>query len=307
MASASASKLRDDAQAPARLDRARGARHRPLSRTEIVELLRPKQRAIIRTGGRVVTVGAAIRGDTIRASSSAVRATQVIVVASAEEATSRVFAVWLVVGLLAAGGLGVAVALALVQGRRLVRPLEDLTSAAKRLGTGVSQSGSSGRPAACLARGQSEQARQVDVTAIVREHSRGWRRLFASRRSVLRVEVEPDLHACVSAAAVGQALDVLLENALEHGEGQALIQAQARDDAVLVEVSDAGAGVPAGLEERVFERHVSLHGGTGLGLAVARALIEREGGRLRLASARPAVFELWLPCTASDGDGEPSA
>jgi signal transduction histidine kinase len=70
-------------------------------------------------------------------------------------------------------------------------------------------------------------------------------------------------------------------------------------DAVVIRVSDSGDGIPPGHEEHVFQRHVSLHGGTGLGLPVARALIEREGGRLRLANARPVVFELCLPSAIS--------
>jgi signal transduction histidine kinase len=67
------------------------------------------------------------------------------------------------------------------------------------------------------------------------------------------------------------------------------------DEGVSISVSDDGGGVPPGEEERIFDRHVSLHGGTGIGLAVARALVERDGGRLRLATARPPRFEILLP------------
>jgi signal transduction histidine kinase len=62
----------------------------------------------------------------------------------------------------------------------------------------------------------------------------------------------------------------------------------------VVEVSDEGAGVPAELAGHVFERAVSGGSSTGLGLAVARALAEADGGRLELVQQRPAVFALFL-------------
>ena len=44
----------------------------------------------------------------------------------------------------------------------------------------------------------------------------------------------------------------------------------------------------------VFERGFSGSGSTGVGLALARALAEADGGRLELSSRRPAVFSLFL-------------
>ena len=112
-----------------------------------------------------------------------------------------------------------------------------------------------------------------------------------------RLEGRPagPLIATATPAGLGQALDVLLENALRHGIQGAVVQATAGEDEVSVSVSDDGPGVPPGEEERIFDRNVSLHGGTGIGLAVARALVERDGGRLRLARARPPRFEILLP------------
>jgi signal transduction histidine kinase len=45
----------------------------------------------------------------------------------------------------------------------------------------------------------------------------------------------------------------------------------------------------------VFDRGVSGADGTGLGLALARALVEADSGRLELRSAHPAVFAVFLP------------
>jgi signal transduction histidine kinase len=79
--------------------------------------------------------------------------------------------------------------------------------------------------------------------------------------------------------AFEQALDVLLENALRHGMGSTRISVRLRERHVSVRVADEG-------EHRE---------GTGLGLDLARGLVEADGGRLRLADARPTTFEILLP------------
>jgi signal transduction histidine kinase len=64
----------------------------------------------------------------------------------------------------------------------------------------------------------------------------------------------------------------------------------------VVEVRDEGSGVPPELVPRIFERSVSgAPGGTGLGLALARALAATDGGQVVLVRPRPAVFALFLP------------
>ena len=71
-----------------------------------------------------------------------------------------------------------------------------------------------------------------------------------------------------------------------------------------IEVSDRGPGVPAHLAERIFEPFFTTRagsGGTGLGLWLARGIIEEEGGTLALTS-RPgggAVFRVSLPAAAN--------
>jgi signal transduction histidine kinase len=119
--------------------------------------------------------------------------------------------------------------------------------------------------------------------------------VFARAGGDLSCRVEPGLRVRATPGAIGQAVDVLLENALQHGGGRARLEAIARNGAVVVAVSDEGAGVPVDAREEIFERHVSLGGGSGLGLAVARALVETDGGTLRLATPQPARFEITLP------------
>ncbi|MFB6714100.1 sensor histidine kinase [Streptomyces sp. NPDC056358] len=96
----------------------------------------------------------------------------------------------------------------------------------------------------------------------------------------------------------------LLDNAERHAERAVSISARVERGGVVVAVTDDGAGVPPDERERIFERFVRLddartrdEGGAGLGLAIARDVASRHGGRLTVEGAREggARFELWLP------------
>jgi GAF domain-containing protein len=74
---------------------------------------------------------------------------------------------------------------------------------------------------------------------------------------------------------------------------------KARDQIKII-ISDTGPGAPEGLGERIFEPFVS-HGkrqGAGLGLAIARRIIEEHGGTIRLERVKGwgATFVITLPC-----------
>jgi len=137
---------------------------------------------------------------------------------------------------------------------------------------------------------------QVDVSALLAARVQGWRHL-ASRSGRIVRHTSPD-EACLvlgSAAALEQAFQSLFANALQHGAGTIDVTTLQADGHVEVTVSDEGQGVPAGSEARVFERHVSLSGGSGVGLALARSLVEADGGRLDLIRHSPPVFRILLP------------
>ncbi len=97
-----------------------------------------------------------------------------------------------------------------------------------------------------------------------------------------------------SPSAVGQAIDVLLTNALVHGGGAIRVDVTAEDGALCVTVADQGAGIAEEARARLFARNPDEQG-HGIGLALARTLIETEGGRLDLVQPRPPVFEFILP------------
>jgi two-component system, OmpR family, sensor histidine kinase BaeS len=108
---------------------------------------------------------------------------------------------------------------------------------------------------------------------------------------------------------LGQVLGNLLDNALRHtpAGGAVTVSARRRQDAGVVElvVADSGDGIPAEDLPHVFERFYRVdtardraHGGSGIGLAIAKALVQAHGGNIGAASDGPgrgSRFTITLP------------
>jgi signal transduction histidine kinase len=111
--------------------------------------------------------------------------------------------------------------------------------------------------------------------------------------------------------AVKQVLLILLDNAARHTQrGTAVeISTEALDGKVAIHVADSGPGIAPSVRPHIFERfyrgEVSRSGqGAGLGLAIAKELVELQGGTIT-ATSQPghgATFTVTLPAVA-EGEG----
>ncbi len=98
----------------------------------------------------------------------------------------------------------------------------------------------------------------------------------------------------------------LLDNAVKYTPAgtDITISAQSTAEDVIVTVADRGPGIPAGEEERIFEKFHRVasegsQGGAGLGLTICRSIVEAHGGRIWAdnASGGGAAFHFILPLT----------
>lgn len=165
-------------------------------------------------------------------------------------------------------------AAALSQAERLVAVVEQLLARARHDRTGAAEA--------------------VPIDEIIAQQVEEWRPIFRRDGRNVRMTGERGLVGIVTPAGLSQILATLLDNSLIHGAGLVTINTKLSASSVVVEVGDEGAGVPADLERKVFERSVTSGKGTGLGLYLARSLAVVDGGRLELLQARPAVFAVFL-------------
>jgi signal transduction histidine kinase len=104
-----------------------------------------------------------------------------------------------------------------------------------------------------------------------------------------------------------QVLTNLVENAAKYASPIGMtVVGSVLDDAVAVEVTDAGEGIPAAdlpkVFKKFFRRDMGKPTGTGLGLWISRGLVEAHGGRLTATSKEGdgSVFRFTLPLVDLD-------
>jgi signal transduction histidine kinase len=139
--------------------------------------------------------------------------------------------------------------------------------------------------------------------------------LTRAKDVTLHAELTDGLVASVDRAALHQILLNLLDNAVKYGPaGQTItVRARAAADRLLIEVIDEGAGIPAEERDRIWEPYHRLErdaksvAGSGIGLAVARELVELHGGRAWVEDARPrgARFIVALPLAGTMATSSP--
>jgi two-component system, NtrC family, sensor histidine kinase HydH len=100
---------------------------------------------------------------------------------------------------------------------------------------------------------------------------------------------------------IKQALLNLMINALhamnERG-GELILSLTASPGEAIVQVTDTGVGIPAEVADKIFKAYYSTKaGGTGLGLAMTRRIVEEHGGKISVESepGKGSVFSIRLP------------
>jgi PAS domain S-box-containing protein len=156
-----------------------------------------------------------------------------------------------------------------------------------------------------LALSQSE----FDAATIVRECAEGCAPAAAARGIRLEYTAEPGLLLTGDPGRIGQVIDNLVSNALKFTPSGGRVELIAREHGagVRIEVADTGMGIPPEEQDRLFDRFFRTARvqseaivGAGLGLSIAKAIVEAHNGHIffRSVVGEGTTFTVFLPTTA---------
>ncbi|HVN54179.1 MAG TPA: ATP-binding protein [Anaerolineaceae bacterium] len=149
--------------------------------------------------------------------------------------------------------------------------------------------------------------RKISIDRLIQEIVLSFKDLAERKKISLRTDVSrANLSIEGDAEKIGMALSNLVKNALTFTNegGHVLVSAEQLPGYVKVMVTDDGIGIPAKDIQSIFERFYQVeqhltrrHGGMGLGLSIARDLIEAHGGRIWVESVegKGSRFSFILP------------
>jgi len=148
------------------------------------------------------------------------------------------------------------------------------------------------------------ESQDAPISALVQACLRGLEPQAQAKGVTLEARLDGDPVARCAPDKVERVLLNLLTNALRHtpSDGSIAVFVEPLEEEVRVSVEDTGEGIPAEALQRAFERfwradRARSRGGAGLGLAIARGLVEAQGGRI-WAESRPgggAIVRFTLP------------
>jgi len=183
---------------------------------------------------------------------------------------------------------------ALDETRRLRRLIDDLLVLAR--------AGEQGMP---------ERREEVDLDEIV---------LREARDSRAESPVPIDLHKVSGGRVMGDADQLtrvvrnLIDNACRHAAGRIWVEVSGSSDTVVLAVEDDGPGIPVAERERIFERFARLDedrnqdsGGAGLGLAIAKQIVDSHGGSIAALDGASGGARLEIRLPAAGGDAPAGA
>lgn len=156
-------------------------------------------------------------------------------------------------------------------------------------------------------------ARRVYLARFFHDLVRQIEREIAGLPIRLSTHVDAKASARFDEARIARAVHNLVRNAIEAmgaTGGQLTLRATTSRDAMVIEVSDTGPGIPEAISGRLFQSFVTANkpGGTGLGLAIVKKIVDEHGGTVNVdSSPTGATFRITLPQSPDKPPAELSA
>ena len=166
-----------------------------------------------------------------------------------------------------------------------------------------------------VSRGKIELRRApVELAAVLRNALETSQPLMTQRGHAFSVDVPPEpIMVDADVTRLSQVFWNLLNNAAKYTEqgGRVELAVRAREGSVEVAIRDNGIGIPPDMQSRVFDIFTQVdraleksQGGLGIGLSIAKRLVEMHGGSIRVRSdghGKGSEFTVTLPATLGSG------
>ncbi len=146
---------------------------------------------------------------------------------------------------------------------------------------------------------------KINLTMMLEQLGHEFKPMLAGKNLKCEFDVQPDMMLSCDANKLQRVFDNLLRNAVSYCYENTTIQVKARltEDHVLIQVINEGDMIPGERLERIFEQFYRLDvsrssstGGAGLGLAIAREIVELHHGQITARSENGITsFEVTLP------------
>jgi len=150
--------------------------------------------------------------------------------------------------------------------------------------------------------------RAVDAASLVRDATRAFETAAATKGVDLRLEIQPSLGDVIAdPERIALAFANLIGNAIKYtpSGGRVTVSAQSHEHAVRFAVRDTGPGVPPEHRQAIFERFFRMPGatepGAGLGLYIAKEIVDAHGGHIGVDGQTGQGSTFWLDLPAAPG------
>jgi signal transduction histidine kinase len=144
----------------------------------------------------------------------------------------------------------------------------------------------------------------IGVDEVIEEALEQFRPRLTALEFTLTVDIEADLPPVrVDRTAISRALENVIDNAIKYSGSHPTLAIRARSQrsGISISIMDTGVGIPAEELDKVFDKFYRARGakasGSGLGLTIARRIVEAHGGRIGISSVvgQQTVVEVVLP------------
>lgn len=150
----------------------------------------------------------------------------------------------------------------------------------------------------------------VDLTRMLEQVASEFRPIFAESGLSCSLDLPPKLHYSCDPDKLARVFDNLLRNASYYSLPDSTVEIAGRIEAgkIVLTFSNAGKNIPQEKLDRIFEQFFRLDssratrtGGAGLGLAIAKEIVELHGGTIRADSTEDRItFTICLPSDHSE-------